>query len=103
VKTVVELSAEQQRVVDYRDGHLRVIACAGSGKTESISRRVAHLTAEGVEPASIVAFTFRERAAAELKERIVRRVKELMGPEVLDRLRQLRRPRPAPAGRALEP
>jgi hypothetical protein len=52
VKTVIELSPEQQRVVDYRDGHLQVIACAGSGKTESISRRVAHLIAEGPEPAS---------------------------------------------------
>jgi DNA helicase-2/ATP-dependent DNA helicase PcrA len=59
-----QLSLEQQRVVDYRHGQLQVIACEGSGKTESISRRVAQLVAEGAEPASIVAFTFTERAAA---------------------------------------
>jgi DNA helicase-2/ATP-dependent DNA helicase PcrA len=82
----MDLSPEQQRVVDHRDGHLQVIACAGSGKTESISRRVAHLIAEGAEPSSIVAFTFTDRAATELKECIVRRVKELMGAGVLDRL-----------------
>jgi DNA helicase-2/ATP-dependent DNA helicase PcrA len=82
----IALSPQQQRVVDHRGGHLQVIACAGSGKTESISRRVAALITEGAEPASIVAFTFTERAAAELKERIVRRVEESMGSDFLDRL-----------------
>ncbi len=75
----IQLSPNQQRVVDHRGGSLQVIACAGSGKTESISRRVAALVADGAEPASIVAFTFTERAAAELKERIVRRVEERKG------------------------
>ena len=82
----IRLSPNQQRVVDCRGSHLQVIACAGSGKTESISRRVASLIAEGADPASIVAFTFTERAAAELKERIVRRVEERMGSDFLDRL-----------------
>ena len=82
----IRLSPNQQRVVDQRGGHVQVIACAGSGKTESISRRVAGLVADGAEPASIVAFTFTERAAAELKERIVRRVQERMGSDFLDRL-----------------
>jgi len=66
------LSKKQQHVVDYRGGHLQVIACAGSGKTESIARRVAALIGEGVEPASIIAFTFTEKAAAELKDRVYR-------------------------------
>ncbi len=52
----IRLSPSQQRVVDYRGGDLQVIACAGSGKTESISRRVAALVAGGAEPASIVAW-----------------------------------------------
>ncbi len=82
----IQLSPNQQRVVDHRGVSLQVIACAGSGKTESISRRVAALVAEGAEPASIVAFTFTERAAAELKERIVRRVEERMSSDFLDRL-----------------
>ena len=82
----VTLSPAQQQVVDHRGSDLQVIACAGSGKTESISRRVAALVAEGAEPASIVAFTFTERAATELKERITRRVAETMGLEFRDRL-----------------
>jgi DNA helicase II / ATP-dependent DNA helicase PcrA len=80
------LSPEQAQVVTHRSGDLQVIACAGSGKTESISRRVAALIGEGTEPASIVAFTFTERAAAELKERITRRVAERMGDVFRDRL-----------------
>jgi DNA helicase-2/ATP-dependent DNA helicase PcrA len=75
----VQLSAAQQLVVDHRGSHLQVIACAGSGKTESISRRVAALVAEGNPPESIVAFTFTERAAAELKERILARVVDRLG------------------------
>lgn len=82
----VTLSPQQQAVVNHRGGHLQVIACAGSGKTESISRRMAALIAEGVAPESIVAFTFTEKAAAELKERVARRVAERMGEVFLDRL-----------------
>src|SRR5688572_1301089 len=86
VSDLRQLSPEQQAVVDHRGADLQVIACAGSGKTESISRRVTALIAEGAEPASIVAFTFTERAAAELKERITRRVAEQMGLAFRDRL-----------------
>ena len=75
----MQLSKEQQQVVDHRGTHLQAIACAGSGKTESISRRVATLIAEGNPPESIVAFTFTERAASELKERILARVAERLG------------------------
>jgi len=87
--TVIALSPQQEAVVNYRGAHLQVIACAGSGKTESISRRIAALTAEGVAPESIVAFTFTERAAAELKDRVARRVKEEMGESFLNRLGRL--------------
>jgi len=82
----VSLSPEQLKVVKLRGRHVQVIACAGSGKTESISSRVAALIAENVPPASIVAFTFTERAAAELKERIILRVKEARGEEFLGQL-----------------
>ena len=56
-------SPEQQKVIDHRGGHLQVIACTGAGKTEAISRRVASLIDEGVEPCQIIAFTFMEQAA----------------------------------------
>ena len=79
-------SSEQEKVISHRDGHLQVIACAGAGKTEAISRRVASLIEEGVEPSGIVAFTFTDRAAEGLKTRISRRVAEVKGNDFLDRL-----------------
>src|SRR5262245_33982084 len=79
-------SPEQKSVISYLDGHLQVIACAGSGKTEAISRRVAALIEEDVEPGQIVAFTFTERAAASLKTRITKRIAECKGEAFLDRL-----------------
>jgi DNA helicase-2/ATP-dependent DNA helicase PcrA len=79
-------TAEQQAVIDHRGGHLQVIACAGAGKTEAISRRVVSLVEEGVEPGQIIAFTFTERAAASLKNRITKRIAESKGEAYLDRL-----------------
>jgi DNA helicase-2/ATP-dependent DNA helicase PcrA len=77
---------EQSDVIAYRGGHLQVVACAGAGKTEEISRRVSTLIEEGVEPSQIVAFIFTERAAEGLKARITKRVSEAKGQEYLDRL-----------------
>src|SRR6185369_16433851 len=82
----IQLSEAQQQVVDHRGSALQIIACAGSGKTESISRRIAALISEGARPESIVAFTFTERAAIELKDRIVRRVAESLGDSTKDKL-----------------
>ena len=81
-----EPSAEQRAVIDHRGGHLQVIACAGAGKTEAISRRVSSLIEEGVEPNQIIAFTFTERAATGLKHRITKRIAETKGEKFLDRL-----------------
>lgn len=81
----------QEVVIDpvtYRDGHLQIIACAGAGKTEAISRRVASILADGVSPEGIIAFTFTEKAGRELKSRIEKKVAEepSLGREFLDRL-----------------
>jgi len=60
--------------------HLQIIACAGSGKTEFVSMRVAYMIAEGLaKPENIVAFTFTERAAQELKFRIRSKIRDLIG------------------------
>lgn len=61
---------DQEEAISHRDGNLLILACAGSGKTEVISRRIALLVKEGVPKNSIIAFTFTERAARELKLRI---------------------------------
>lgn len=82
----IKLTTEQKRIIEIRDKNLQVIACAGSGKTESISRRVASLIGDGELPESIIAFTFTEKAAAELKDRIYKRVEEVKGREFLGRL-----------------
>ena len=79
----MELTEVQQQAVGYSGRNLQLIACAGSGKTEVVAQRVAHLlTKDGddrLEPRNVVAFTFTEKAAAELKERIVRRTTESHG------------------------
>lgn len=59
---------------------LQIIACAGSGKTQVISQRIANILAlPNVEPRNIVAFTFTEKAAAELKDRVLHLVEEQHG------------------------
>ena len=61
---------EQDQAIEFGDGHLQLIACAGSGKTETITRRVVYLVEHDVPPESIVAFTFTNRAADEMATRI---------------------------------
>jgi len=62
----------QQEAITCLDEPLQIIACAGSGKTQVISQRIASILAQpGVEPRNVIAFTFTEKAAAELKERIL--------------------------------
>src|SRR3954452_4655556 len=72
--------------VKHRGSHLQIIASAGSGKTEVVSQRVADLLSEGVAPEAVVAFTFTERAADELKNRIAHRVQQRLGRDALDRM-----------------
>src|SRR6266571_4322046 len=67
------LNEEQQAVVEAGDGPILVIAGAGSGKTRTLTWRVARLVAEGAEPESILLLTFTNKAAREM----LRRVEEL--------------------------
>lgn len=61
-------------------GNLQIIACAGSGKTEFVSERVAYMIYKKVaRPDQIVAFTFTEKAAEELKFRVRSKIQELLG------------------------
>jgi DNA helicase-2/ATP-dependent DNA helicase PcrA len=61
---------EQRRVIQNHEGPLQVVACAGSGKTHTVSARIAQMVHDGVDRDKILAFTFGENAAEELKVRI---------------------------------
>lgn len=69
-KGKIVLSTAQQEIVDFRKGAARVIAKAGSGKTECSTERIARMYEEGVEPETFLAITFTDAGANEMKERI---------------------------------
>lgn len=66
----IDWTGPQERVIQHQEGPIQVAACAGSGKTHTISARVAHMVSNGVSRDNITAFTFTENAADELKVRI---------------------------------
>src|SRR5215470_549398 len=84
---LASLNAEQRSAVKHGvvtiganvAGPLLVIAGAGSGKTNTIAHRVAHLIVNGADPGRILLLTFSRRAAAEMTRRVERITRQVMG------------------------
>ncbi|UDL94626.1 ATP-dependent helicase [Lichenihabitans sp. PAMC28606] len=82
---LTKLNAEQRLAVEYGVGRaaetapLLVIAGAGSGKTNTLAHRVAHLIVNGADPRRILLLTFSRRAASEMRKRVERLSAEVMG------------------------
>jgi DNA helicase-2/ATP-dependent DNA helicase PcrA len=84
------LSESQQQAVLSNNRYIRVVAGAGAGKTETLTRRIVKLLlVDGIDPSEIVAFTFTEKAAASMKSRIFERLRQLGGDEACARIGEM--------------
>ena len=80
LEKTTKLSEDQSKAVLSKSRYNRIIAGAGAGKTETLTRRIAYLIlVNKIEPSEIVAFTFTEKAAQSMKSRIYQRTEELVG------------------------
>ncbi len=73
-KILQELNEQQREAVQHIDGPLLILAGAGSGKTKTITSRLAYLISLGIDPASILTLTFTNKAAKEMRDRAMKMI-----------------------------
>ena len=77
------LNESQQKAAQHIDGPMLILAGAGSGKTKTITTRLAYLISIGIDPASILTLTFTNKAALEMKERAYALIENVTYPPLL--------------------
>jgi len=88
-RDIARLNPRQKEAVMHSEGPLLILAGAGSGKTRVIITRTAHLIEKGVKPSSILAVTFTNKAAREMKNRVSSMVKKRKGRPVISTFHSL--------------
>ena len=78
-----QLNDSQKIAVKHIDGPLLIVAGAGSGKTKTITTRLAYLISLGIDPSSILTLTFTNKAAAEMRERAFSLITHMNSPSLL--------------------
>ena len=74
--TIVKLNEAQQEAANKTEGPLLIIAGAGAGKTKTLTERIVTIVKQGTDPRAILAVTFTNKAAKEMRERIIHRLEE---------------------------
>jgi len=84
MKFLEELNESQKKAATFIDGALLILAGAGSGKTKTITTRLAYLLSLGIDPANTLTLTFTNKAASEMRERALRMIEnDISSPPLL--------------------
>ena len=84
------ISKEQRNIVYTNSRYIKVEAAAGSGKTETIARKIIYsIVTDNIDPQRIVAFTFTEKAAKEMKTRVYEIANSLGNTKISDQLNEV--------------